>query len=79
MVRNITISPTLNGWLVQVGCQSVVFVNIDTMCAEIKKYYANPDETEKGYINNAINKMTPMTLLDMPWEVGQGQATQTPR
>ncbi len=56
MCRNIRINPVLNGFVVEVGCQTVVINNTAQLAAEIKRYYDNPDQVEKEYRDRAINK-----------------------
>lgn len=55
MLRNVKIVPVLNGWVVEVGCQKVVFNNIGTMLEEIRKYLTDPEEIEKTYRKSAVN------------------------
>jgi len=50
------IDPVLNGFIVKCGCQKVVFNSLDVMAEEIKKYFKNPEQVEKEYMNNAINR-----------------------
>jgi len=54
-MREITIRTVLNGFVVQVGCQTVVFENKDTMLTEIGRYISDPDGVEKDYIAKSIN------------------------
>jgi hypothetical protein len=70
MVRSITINPVLNGWVCQVGCQTVVFTDLIKMTAEIGNYYRNPEALEKIYIENAVNK--PMNNVPEPYNQPQG-------
>ena len=56
MVREIKVKPVLNGYVVSVGCQEIVFTNLDVLCDEMKRYYSNPQNTENDYLENAINK-----------------------
>jgi len=56
MVREITIRPVLNGFVCQVGCQTVVVGSIDVLVDGIRDYYRNPEATEKKWIECAINK-----------------------
>lgn len=57
MTREITIQPVLNGYICNVGCQRVVFQDRKQMLAEIGKYLEKPDDTEKRYIKDAVNRM----------------------
>jgi len=64
MIRDLTIHPVLNGFVVQVGCQQLVFTDRTTMAREIDRYYENPETVEKAYVANAVNKTleAPATL-----------------
>ena len=59
MTRELRIIPVLNGWIVDVGCQRVVFTDREVMAREMMEYYRNPDETEKRYMANAVNRIMP--------------------
>ncbi len=50
MIRNLTITPVLNGYIVQAGCQQVVFQSAEQMLGEIGKYLANPSKVEAQYL-----------------------------
>ena len=52
----ITITPVLNGFIVQVGCKQIVFTSIMVLCDEIHAYYTDPVNTTRIYLENAINK-----------------------
>lgn len=54
--RPITINPVLNGFVVTVGCQTVVIDSIDRLSNEINRYYKNPEATEKDYQSKAVNR-----------------------
>jgi hypothetical protein len=56
MTRAITITPVLNGFLIAVGCQQVVFTDKQSMLAQLSEYYDNPDQVEKRFIERGINK-----------------------
>jgi hypothetical protein len=76
-MRDITIRPALNGWICNVGCSQVVFVTLDTLVYEIKKYISNPVEVEQEYIKNAVNKpLGPVELVE-PSEAFISSARQT--
>lgn len=55
--RTIQIMPMLNGYVVAVGCQSVVFESREKLLSELALYLSGPDEMEKLYIRDAINPM----------------------
>ena len=57
MTREIKIVPVLNGWICDVGCQRVVFDNLDDMIQELRAYYQKPKEVELKYLGNAVNQV----------------------
>ena len=59
-MREIKISPVLNGWIVNVGCGTVVFTDIKKMTGELIRYYAAPEKVENEYMRDAINKPGPL-------------------
>lgn len=74
MPRSMIITPVLNGFIVKVGCQEVVFTNLGHMVDEIHLYYKDPKSTEESYLRNAINH--PSTNPAPEVDVG---AAKTPR
>lgn len=52
---NVMIKPALNGWQVEVGCQTLVFNDMSTLLKELEKYLKDPEGVEKHYRENAIN------------------------
>jgi hypothetical protein len=59
MIREIHIRPVLNGYIVNVGCQTIVFTDRKTAVGTLSDYLHNPDEVEKHFLANALNKMEP--------------------
>lgn len=57
-----TITPVLNGFIVEVGCQKIVFTNLTILGQELVRYYAAPERVEREYVECAINKQ----LLKVP-------------
>ena len=49
MIENVSIRPVLNGWIVKVGCQKVVFTTMDTMLENLERYLTDPVATEKQF------------------------------
>jgi hypothetical protein len=56
MIRQVKINPVLNGFIVEVGCQAVVFESISKLVFEIERYLKAPEKVEKEYLERAINK-----------------------
>ena len=54
--RNIKVVPLLNGFLVEIGCQNVVFTSIQDLLRAIGRYYADPAGVSKEFVDNALNK-----------------------
>ena len=48
-MRKINIKRVMNGFVVDVGCQTLVFETADKFIAELKRYLDSPDATEKEY------------------------------
>lgn len=53
--RSITIVPVLNGFIVEVGCQRLVFPDAKTLSIELERYYRNPAAVEKHFLDCKIN------------------------
>lgn len=62
MIHPVIITAVLNGWSIQVGCQTVVFTDLGTMLKELEQYFRAPCDTVRRYSENAQNKC----LLDVP-------------
>ncbi|MFZ4536922.1 hypothetical protein [Propionivibrio sp.] len=47
MLRNITITPVLNGFVAQVGCQQLAYTSVDKLVLDVGAYLRDPEATEK--------------------------------
>lgn len=56
MIHNITIKPALNGYIVDVGCKTLVFESQDKLVRELDAYLKNPMEVAEHYLKTAINE-----------------------
>ena len=56
-MKDIKIYPVLNGFVVKVGCQKIVFTSLAELTKELKRYYGakNPSEIDKDWEENSIN------------------------
>lgn len=54
-MRDIQITAVLNGWIVRVGCQTVVFDKVSVLIAWMTSYLMEPVKTEKEFLAQAIN------------------------
>lgn len=58
MIRPITIKSVLNGFIVEVGCQTVVFGGeqaITELSLAMEHYFRNPEDAVKHWTTNSIN------------------------
>lgn len=55
MIRSIHIDAVLNGFIVRVGCQTVVFQGASFLVAALLEYLKNPEETERLWLKDSIN------------------------
>lgn len=55
MIRDITIKPALNGFIVHVGCQQLVFDSIDKLLSALGAYLKNPDGVEGFWLEKGLN------------------------
>lgn len=60
--RSLIIEPVLNGFIVQVGCQRVVFDSPAKLGAHITEYYTNPSKVEHDFIKNKVNNTMSPTV-----------------
>lgn len=58
-MKEIHITPVLNGFIVKVGCSTVVFNSIDLLCDELRRYQKNPGVVEEEYVLKSINPIQP--------------------
>ena len=54
-MRDVIIKTALNGYVVRVSCQRVVFCDRDQMLRAVKDYLENPEEVEAAYTRQAMN------------------------
>ena len=54
-MRDVTIKSALNGYVVRLGCQRIVFTDRTHMLQELDKYLENPCEMEEMYKEKSIN------------------------
>lgn len=53
--KDIRIVTVLNGWLVHVGCQTIVFTSLLDMLNAIRDYLQAPKETQEKYLKESVN------------------------
>jgi len=57
-MKEVRIEPVLNGWIVRVGCASVVALSKESMLSEIGRYIDDPEGVTKEYAANAVYQGT---------------------
>jgi transcription initiation factor TFIID subunit TAF12 len=55
-MRDVTIRAVLNGFVVKVGCQEVVFESRERLLSELDRYLTDPNTVEQEYREQAVNK-----------------------
>ena len=55
MIYDMQIKTMLNGWIVTVGCQTLVFTDRDKMVQAFLDYNADPEGTEKRFVEDSVN------------------------
>ena len=56
VMRDVNIKAVLNGFVVQVCCQTLVFNRIEDVAANLIAYQKDPEGTKKQFAANAVNK-----------------------
>lgn len=56
MIRNIHIKPVLNGFVVTVGCQELVYASTSALLFDLGDYFGNPEQTEARILKGAIHR-----------------------
>ena len=54
-MRDVIIKTALNGYVVRLGCQRVVFADRAQMLRALDDYLENPREVERMYLENSCN------------------------
>lgn len=57
-MKEVQIEAALNGWIVHIGCATVVALSKEAMLSEIGRYIDNPSGVEAEYAANAVNRGT---------------------
>ena len=66
MTRKLIITPVLNGYRVQVGCQEVVFNEPEELIHALRDYLMEPVKVEKEYLSRSINRDLAMVSEPTP-------------
>ena len=81
--RSIVISPCLNGFIVNVGCQTLVFSNLHLVAEALHRYADDPAAEEKLYLENTrafsgLENPPPTVRRDIAFIEPDTQASQSP-
>jgi hypothetical protein len=55
MIRSIEIQPVLNGFIVKVGCQILVFDSRTELLTNLRLYLENSEDTERRFMRESLN------------------------
>jgi hypothetical protein len=55
MLREFTVRPVLNGYIVHIGCQTVVFESRQGLISAITEYLKEPEVVESRWLKHALN------------------------
>lgn len=56
VMRDVNVSAVLNGFVVRVGCQTLVFNQIEDVAENLVAYQKDPEGMEKKFAESAVNK-----------------------
>jgi len=84
MIREIRIQAVLNGFVVRVGCQTIVCESKGKLLRELGRYLENPEGVEAEYLKHTINAVggplveavQPMDTVYPPPYGGERQAVE---
>ena len=54
-MKTVMINAVLNGWIVQVGCQQIVYTTSDSLVADLMTYLDDPIYFERLFCKKAVN------------------------
>lgn len=63
-MRTIKINPVLNGFIVEVGCKTLVMPSKAALLNELSRYLDKPSVVEAEYLKNALFDNAPMLEPD---------------
>ena len=75
MIRPITITAVMNGFVVTVGCQTVVFNDVQTLCGQLANYLTHPEQTEQQFSMHPNAKHTMNNGPATPVYIGSAGAS----
>lgn len=55
MIREFTVRPVLNGYIVSIGCKTLVFSSRERLVRNIERYLEDPTGTERDFLENSLN------------------------
>jgi hypothetical protein len=78
-MREVKITPVLNGFIVQVGCQMLVYSNMEDLTGDLIEYQSDPEGTEALFRKNAVNPMETTAPAPPSYEDIRGAVNRVPR
>lgn len=56
-MRQFSVTPVLNGFIVAIGCQTVVFESNSALLDAIRDYLHDPEGTERSFLDSALHPL----------------------
>lgn len=73
--RSFTVTVVNNGFLVEIGCQKLVFNGLDKLAEMMFRYWDDPEKTEKQVLNDSFVYFGPIGLnIQRPPETDDGNS-----
>lgn len=66
MLRPIQIEPVFHGFIVRVGCKTLVFESADTLVKELKAYLKNPEKAQREWLMERASNRNNETIPPPP-------------
>ena len=74
-MREFKVIPVLNGFIVKIGCKTVVFEGKQAIIDAFSDYVLYPEETEKKFLERAVNEVKERVVREETLPVsGEGRA-----
>lgn len=77
--NSLSVRPVLNGFVVQFGCQEIVFKTPAELGEAITAYYKDPGAATRDYLRKPVNQTLTPEFVDSLLDPRQGEPECAPR
>ena len=77
MFRPVSIAAVLNGWIVTVGCQTVVYQERNQLVSDLDAYLKDPTATEERFLKASVNQGQLGASTLQPPSMSEGASTMS--